>query len=253
MATSSISTMNMSRRAPTPLRSTPSSAPLEAMVAKKQAHIEELIAQNRSLEHTIMKLRETINDEQARGRDAVAMVQQKWKQERTEWLEGCDSLQAAHRIAHLRTALELDRERAIILKVREDMRLERLARLQRDNRLVAFQRRESELEARVEELSKELLDQQEVLANDQETLNQELEQCNVELADIKGQLRDAQEELVDVEKQKQKAETLRRLSGSGRPGQTARRTYHPRRLVRYHRNQPRAYNVAIGWSQVVFI
>lgn len=206
--------ISMSRRAPTPLRSTPSSAPLEAMVAKKQAHIEELVTQTRTLEHTITKLRQTLIDEQTRAKDAVTALQQKWKEERAEWREGCDSLQAAHRIAHLRTSVELDRERLAVLKVREETRMERLARLQRDYRLVAFQRREFELEARIMELEKELEEVRLKQEHERRALDEQLEGRAVELqarcAELAEEQRETAEQLADTLKEKAKIEVCPR-------------------------------------------
>lgn len=205
----------MSRRAPTPLRSTPSLAPLEAMVAKKQAHIEELVTQTRTLEHTINKLRQALTDEQNRGKEAVAALQQRWQAERLEWREGCESLQVVHRIAHLRTAAELDRERMALLKEREETRRERLARLQRDYRLVAFQSREVELGERVAELELELEETRRSNEEERMALSSQLEGkagvLEARCEDLAGKLRDTAENLAEALKEKSQAEVRPRL------------------------------------------
>ncbi|OCH94416.1 hypothetical protein OBBRIDRAFT_789334 [Obba rivulosa] len=173
-------------RGPTPLRITPSSAPLESMITSQQSQIDDLVAKSRTLEHTIEKLRAAVSDEQTRSKQAVAdeqarskqaieHLQKRWQDERTEWRDGCEMLQAAHRIAHLRTADALDSERLTVLKEREALRTERLARLQRDFRLVTFQRRETELEERVGDLEWELEEVRRTTEEEQSVLNEELQ------------------------------------------------------------------------------
>lgn len=143
---------SMSRRAPTPVRSTPS----EAMAASQQSHINELVQKNRTLEHTAKRLQDTLALEQSRAKDAVAHIQAQWHAERAAWREGCDTLQACHRIVQLRTALELDQERMRVLREQDAARAERIAVLQRDFRITMFQVKEGELEGRVAELEEEL-------------------------------------------------------------------------------------------------
>ncbi|EGN99261.1 hypothetical protein SERLA73DRAFT_182173 [Serpula lacrymans var. lacrymans S7.3] len=143
-------------KAPTPLRTTMPSAPYDAMVNSQQAHIDDLVQKNRTLEHTIKKLKDELSLEEARAKDAIQVVQTKWKDERKEWREGCETLQACHRIAHLRTSAALDEERIIVLKERGVLREERLARLQRDYKITMFQAREADLESQVLELEDEL-------------------------------------------------------------------------------------------------
>ncbi|KZT00774.1 uncharacterized protein LAESUDRAFT_731925 [Laetiporus sulphureus 93-53] len=200
----------MSLRAPTPLRSTPSTAPLEAMIATKQAHIEELVAERRPLEHTIGKLRQSLCEEQARAKDAIASLELRWKEERAEWREGCDTLQAAHRIAHLRTAADLDSERLSILKSRDEMRRERLARLQRDYRLVAFQRREFELDNRVSELEWALEDVKANYEDDMDEVKEDMEEKTAEMearhAKLTLQLQEASAKLAAAQKEMQDTE-----------------------------------------------
>ncbi|KAH9850329.1 hypothetical protein C2E23DRAFT_322310 [Lenzites betulinus] len=132
--------------------------PSDAMVKSQQQHIQELVAKNKTLEHTISKLKAAVQAEQDRAADAVAQVQARWTAERTEWREGCDSLQIAHRVAHLRTGDDLGRAQYALLEEKEALRKERLSRMQRDFRLVMFQAKELELEARNAQLERELQD-----------------------------------------------------------------------------------------------
>ena len=70
--------------------------PNEAMVASQQKHIAELVAQNKTLEHTLSRLRA----EAAAERERTEGVRGEWAAERIEWRAGCDALQDAHRAAH---------------------------------------------------------------------------------------------------------------------------------------------------------
>ncbi|CCM01408.1 uncharacterized protein FIBRA_03459 [Fibroporia radiculosa] len=200
----------MSRRAPTPLRSTPSSAPLEGMIQKQQAHIEDLVHQNRKLEETITHLKKNVAEEEGRGKEAVAAMHLRWKQERSEWQVGCDALQAAHRLAHLRTAAELDHERAVVVLERAETGRERLARLQRDYRLVAFQRREVELESRICQLEREAEDLRAQHAEQSQGLSEEFENkahgLEAQCADLLEQLRDKAIEIHSTMKDKEAVE-----------------------------------------------
>ncbi|THH33214.1 hypothetical protein EUX98_g957 [Antrodiella citrinella] len=156
----------MALRAPTPSRSSPAptavrpaasayAASLEA-AAKQQSHVDELIVKNRTLEHTVEKLKLTLTAEDTRSKDTIQKIQQKWEAERAEWREGCDALQTAHRVAHLSTSVELDKERIEASKEKERLRQETVKRLQRDFKLAMFQMQESKQERRLRELEDEL-------------------------------------------------------------------------------------------------
>lgn len=144
------------RSIPTAIRSTPSSVPYEAMAVSQQTHIDELVQKNRTLDHVAKKLKDELILEQTRSKEAAKAIKAQWKTESDEWREGCDSLQACHRIAHLRTVVELDKERLAVVKEKDVARQERVARLQRDYRITMFQVRESELEATIEDLEEDL-------------------------------------------------------------------------------------------------
>lgn len=158
--------MNITRKAPTPIRSAPSSAPLEAMVTKQQAHIDELVMRNRTTEQTIQKLKAEIEAEKQRHESSLQQLKQQFGQERTEWKEAADSLQNLWRAAYLRAVHDLAKERMEIVKLREELRLSRLAKLQRDYQIGMFQAKELELENHV-------VDLQDQLANAQWTYEQE--------------------------------------------------------------------------------
>ncbi|TCD69366.1 hypothetical protein EIP91_007922 [Steccherinum ochraceum] len=171
----------MALRAPTPSRSTPQpssrpadyAASIEA-AAKKQAHVDELIVRTRTLEHTVEKIKTAKAAEEARHKDGVQKLQQQWEEERREWKHGCDILQSAHRIAHLKTAVDRDTLKLEGLKEKEKERRERLKRLQRDFRLVIFQVHEARQERRVQDL--------------EDTLEVEREEHQEELREVREKL-----------------------------------------------------------------
>ncbi|KDQ59235.1 hypothetical protein JAAARDRAFT_87887, partial [Jaapia argillacea MUCL 33604] len=132
-----------------------SSAPYEAMAASQQAHIDDLVQKNRTLAHTADKLKDQLAREESRSKDALHHIRLKWEAERKEWLEGCETLQACHRIVNLRTTIQLDAERLAVLKEREIVRQERLAKLQRDYRLSLFTAKEAEWESQLLDLEQE--------------------------------------------------------------------------------------------------
>ena len=152
--------MNLPRKAPTPIRSTPSSAPLEAMVAKQQTHIDELVMKNRTTEQIIQKLKTEIEAEKHRHEASVQQLKQQFAQERTEWKEAADSLQNLWRIAYLRCVHDLGKERMEMVKLKEELRLARLAKLQRDYQIGMFQAKETEWENHIVDLQDQLEDAQ---------------------------------------------------------------------------------------------
>lgn len=153
--------MALTSRSPVQLAAAPSSTPYEVMAASQQAHIDELVQQNRTSEHTIKKLHKALDDEKERGIDVVKRLKAASQEERAEWREGCDSLLGSHRIVHLRTRIEFDKERMQVMKEKEETRKERLLVLQRDYKLTLFQAREAELERRIAQLEETLDEQRE--------------------------------------------------------------------------------------------
>lgn len=141
----------MSLPAPKPLSvsKSPSRGPAEARVAVQDAQIAQLVQQNRTLEHTLAQLRTQLKEEEARGIDAVNQMREKWKAERKEWQDGCDSLQAKHRLAHLGTRVALEHERSLRLEDRETLIREKTATMLREYKITLFQARETELVAQV--------------------------------------------------------------------------------------------------------
>lgn len=200
------------RKAITPLRSTglSPSNPYEAMTASQAAHIDELVKKNNSLEQSNSQLRDELGVEQARSRDAVKALQKQWKDERAQWAEGCDTLQACHRIAHLRTLKELDEVRMSVLEEREVARMERVKSMQRDYKLVMFQGRETELELRVEELEEELEGAKEEAESGQTGLadayEEQMEKLKAKCKELVGQVKEKNAQLAEVITEKEDTE-----------------------------------------------
>ncbi|KAI0250191.1 hypothetical protein BJV78DRAFT_1283333 [Lactifluus subvellereus] len=132
-------------RLPNVLSSAPSSAPQEAMIASQKAHIEDLVQKTRTLEHTVKRLQDQLSTSRA-----------EWQVEHKEWADGCNSLMACHRIAHLRTNVLLTQERVAFAHERELTRRERVAVIQRDYNLILFKAREKELELEADKLREEV-------------------------------------------------------------------------------------------------
>ena len=115
------------------------------MITSQQAHINELVQKTRTLDNTIKDLQEQLKDSRAQ-----------WQAEHREWIDGCDSLMACHRIAHLRTNVRLAQERVALAHERDTTRRERVAVIQRDYNLILFKAREKELEIEADQLREEL-------------------------------------------------------------------------------------------------
>jgi chromosome segregation ATPase len=115
------------------------------MIASQKSHIDELVQKTRTLDNTIKTLQ-----------DQLSTSRTEWQAERKEWADGCDSLMACHRIAHLRTNLLLAQERVALAHERDLTRRERTAVIQRDYNLILFKAREKELELEADQLKEEL-------------------------------------------------------------------------------------------------
>ncbi|KIK90944.1 hypothetical protein PAXRUDRAFT_831241 [Paxillus rubicundulus Ve08.2h10] len=226
------------RRAPTPLRSTANASatasiltsstatgstttPHEAMVASQQAHINDLVQKNRSLENAIKKLDAELTSSAANivalntervswegDRKRWMGERQQWMDERKVWAEGCDTMQACHRVQQYRMACALQDGRVAVLRVQEEARKEQLKRLQRDYKITTFQAREEELEAQIEEVE-DLRDRAEETTAQHDKVTQELKaRCAVLGDEVKSKTAEIQ----SAHKQRERVEDdLRRL------------------------------------------
>lgn len=185
------------------------------MVAKQQSHIDDLVAKNRTLEQTLTKVRAELSAEKARVDTGLVQFKTQLKKEQDEWREGCDSLQSLWRITHLRSVVDLEKERLIILQLREQLRQERLATLQRDFQISTFQAREVELEDQLQQHLRER-DRQAQQIQETSVLTGNIKQLQAELRQKEQDLEDAVQS-----KQQLEARTIQpsypELGASGHP------------------------------------
>jgi chromosome segregation ATPase len=158
------------------------------MIASQQAHINELVQKTRTLDSTIKDLQDKLTNSRAQ-----------WQAEHKEWIDGCDSLMACHRIAHLRTNVRLAQERVALGHERDSTRRERVAVIQRDYNLILFKAREKELEIEADQLREELRN----AADGNVTL---VAQLKNKLAEGMRELKEKAALLRDAEKAKEESE-----------------------------------------------
>ncbi|KAF9267759.1 hypothetical protein L218DRAFT_954955 [Marasmius fiardii PR-910] len=96
-------------------------------------------------------MKEQVELEKTRARTTIQELQSRWHTEQKQWREAVDTLQACHRIAHLRVQAEVESGRKNVLIEQAARRKEKLAVAQRDFMITKFQIRESELERAIEE------------------------------------------------------------------------------------------------------
>jgi chromosome segregation ATPase len=185
----------MHRRGGTPLAAPPS------LEASNQGQIDDLVLRNRTLEHKVKKLTEQLATEDTRAKGAVADIRKQWQEQQQEWREGCDILQACHNIVQLRNAVELEKERMVVMKEMEVVRQEKVKTLQRDFRITMFQAKEEELDGRIAELEDE---RETALAEYEEKIKKMKASCTGHMA----QLKDKDEERAAIEQEKDDLEVL---------------------------------------------
>jgi hypothetical protein len=180
------------------------------MAISQQTHIDDLVQKNRTLDHVAKKLKDELVLEQARSKEAAKAIKAQWQTESAEWREGCDSLQVCHRIAHLRTLAELDKERLAVVKEKDIARQERVARLQRDYRITMFQVKESELEGMIEDLANKIEDMKERGEEDTNALimqyQEAAEKLRLKCAQFTAEAAQKTKELATTQKEKEKIE-----------------------------------------------
>ncbi|KDQ15952.1 hypothetical protein BOTBODRAFT_31408 [Botryobasidium botryosum FD-172 SS1] len=138
-------------------------APKDAQISSLQSQIEELVRRSQHLQRQLdakdkqLQVREgELEEERDRGIEHNKAIKQQWKQERAEWVEACESIQAVHNISHLRTCLKLDNERLSRFEDSVNSRKERVRAIVLEDKIALFQIREIELETRVEDLEDDI-------------------------------------------------------------------------------------------------
>ncbi|KAH9481378.1 hypothetical protein JR316_0005903 [Psilocybe cubensis] len=176
-----------------------------SLEAANQAQIDDLVQRNRTLEHTIKKLTDQVSHEQARTRDAVLEIQAKWDANQKLWKEGCEAVLSSYRIVQKKLQVEVETERAAVIREMAITREEKLLRVQRDVKITRFQMREQELERRVEEMEEERAEfaeemQRELQAEKEKSaaylakLKETRESNKLQLAEVRNALRIAKQE-----------------------------------------------------------
>ncbi|KAI0078810.1 hypothetical protein K474DRAFT_1706202 [Panus rudis PR-1116 ss-1] len=205
----------MSLRAPTPSRIVgPSGA--KPPEQKTQYRVEELLVKIRTLEHTIDKNKAALVSEETRSKEAMQKVQQTWKKEREDWKAGCDAIQAAHRINFLTATVDLEKQKSLLLEQKDELRRERLARMQRDFRLTLFQIEESRQEDRIAQLETELEEATELHRREveelQSTLGGDAEEFRARCTELEEEVEKKTEELETALEEKAQLEALSSLA-----------------------------------------
>jgi hypothetical protein len=145
--------------------------------ASQQSHIEDLVKRNEFLQSSNLKLQNSLQAEKTRAKDALAQVQSRWQDERARLASNFDDAQTTHRLVEYRTADMLQMERIALLAEQDATRRERVARLQRDARILAFQISESELQAKLEDME----DERELLLQKHKKALEKLKSQNAEM------------------------------------------------------------------------
>ncbi|KAK0480057.1 hypothetical protein IW261DRAFT_1475907 [Armillaria novae-zelandiae] len=131
-------------------------AAVPSLEASQQTHINDLVQRNRSLENAAKLVRDDLDNEKARAKHALSEIHKRWQADQREWREGIDVLLSCHRIVLWRKTIDLQTERLNFLKEEDDIRLGKIARLQRDYRITQFQQSESQYVSRQELLAAEI-------------------------------------------------------------------------------------------------
>ncbi|KAF7327756.1 hypothetical protein MKEN_00355200 [Mycena kentingensis (nom. inval.)] len=131
------------------------------------AQIEDLVQQKRTLEHMNKKLaddkaleadkhKRAIQELKDRANEERAKAKAQLEEERASFRVDCNRLISAHQLAYLRLSSKLADAELAAEREKEVARKESLAVLHRDYKLTKFRVRESDAEARIEQLENEL-------------------------------------------------------------------------------------------------
>jgi predicted RNase H-like nuclease (RuvC/YqgF family) len=127
-------------------------APTPSLQDSQRPQIEDLVERNKRLTANITRLEEQLVQKDVHAQQLVKNAQEHLQKVNEEWRDGLDVVQTCHRLAELRAADELEKERMAILWEQNVTRREKVARLHRDYKLTLFQMTEADLVSRVDEL-----------------------------------------------------------------------------------------------------
>lgn len=129
-----------------------SKASAPSLQDSQRPQIEDLVERNKRLALDITRLEEHLAQKELHSQQLVKNTQEHLHKVQEEWRDGLDVVQTLHRLAELRAADELEKERMNILSEQNETRLEKTARMHRDYKLLLFQMDEAELLSRLEDL-----------------------------------------------------------------------------------------------------
>ncbi|EJD48907.1 hypothetical protein AURDEDRAFT_19314, partial [Auricularia subglabra TFB-10046 SS5] len=114
--------------------------------------VADLVAQNKDAQLRISTLERNVQDERARGEQAMTDVVAKWHAEREEWQDMIDFIQGAHEIAYLRTRDELHATRIVAINEQDRVASQRQRTLRKEFALTLSQEKEQDLQREVARL-----------------------------------------------------------------------------------------------------
>jgi hypothetical protein len=117
-----------------------------------QSRIDELTYQNRTLTHTIQKLKNELSNEEGRHNEIFREVKSHWATEKSSWTE----IQHCFRIHQLKLVSQMEGLRVMIEKERNGTRRERVRKGIKEAEMLLVRRREAASKWRIRELEEEL-------------------------------------------------------------------------------------------------
>jgi hypothetical protein len=119
-----------------------------------QSRIDELTYQNRTLTHTIQKLKNELSHEEGRHNKTVQELKSRWEVDKDSWTE----MQHCIRIHQLKLVSQMEGLRVVIEKERDGARRERVEKSVKEAEMLLVQRREATSKWRMRDLEEELDD-----------------------------------------------------------------------------------------------
>ncbi|KAF7312268.1 hypothetical protein MIND_00239800 [Mycena indigotica] len=141
--------------------------PSPSVEGNMMTQIDDLVQRNRTLEHLNKKLgdenalllekhKRALHDHTESHKRSIHDMKVHFNEERVAFREGCNRILSSHQLAHLRLTAKLVETEDVILTETNATRQQKLACLHRDFQLTMFRVRESQLEARIEDLEDQL-------------------------------------------------------------------------------------------------
>jgi hypothetical protein len=152
-----------------------------------QSRIDELTQRNRTLSHTIQKLKNEISAEEGRRKTIINDLHSQWQVEKASWGE----MQRCYRIHQLKLVAQAEGLRVSIYKEKEGGRRERVERGLKEAEALLSRHKETELRWKAKELELELTNTKGETEGDWEDITA---QYQVALAKLKKRCEELAEE-----------------------------------------------------------